>query len=431
MSVGKTICCVLSVLSLSGSIGSASLKMNGVPRGTSLSSKIGLKNSESRKHHGNFNVGNSRVFEGGKQYWKPNGEKVNFKSRSDYESNGSNEMPQISQNEIRCLSQLNCDSMKKFAKTHKGKMIGTGTFIAGGLGTTYFLDKYLNSYSGILNTSSLTDLGKSGGNQNAGIKLGRRFITDHKYIIKTVPLKFEQAAKSEIEACKKLRKCKDKRIKAPVFYKKNSDGNYVLISEFAPGKNINEYAASVSKCNFKEKLTKVLQLAKQFCEIYWKLGKYGIFHSDISHSLECNNFVINEEKKGPVIYIFDFGRSTSFNPEGDLFVKFPHVDFPFEGISLIVEKLLGLELDGQTHPMLRVLEHLNKDDVGYMNYSEVRKVFSNNHGDHSSSVHKDVFPAFIKYLDKKVYEVINMNNDKVNEIRKLIESKVTGQINNS
>lgn len=359
--------------------------------------------------------------------------KSNNELKSYTETNNSISSSNVSVSKVKFDESVKSkfNDAENFMKNHKKGVIYTvAPLIAGGLGI-YGSNKFLNSYHGIKFTSSLTNLNNNIGNQNGGLKIGKRFLTGSRYVFKIVNTKFGRAIENEVEACEKLRKCKDKRIKAPICYEKNSDRNCIFVSEFAPGMGIEDYAEFVSKCDFKTKLIKTLQLTKQFCEIYWELAKHGVVHSDISHEV-TGNFVINEEKKGPVIYIFDFGRSDSL----DNSVQISFADFPSEGISIVAEKILGLKLDGKTHPTLKILKYLNKNVIDShqsndvcMRYPEVECMFQNNYGNRGYYISKEIPPKFIEYLNKKISEVKNMNDDEINTIGEYINAEIAGHDN--
>ncbi len=341
------------------------------------------------------------------------------------------------------------ENTKEFVRSHKKGLIGTALGVGGLVGGYEFFDSALGIYVLSKYVNKL-----SGGRCNGGVYKREHRISGKDYVFKCEDKSNnEYEIKNEKWASKKLRNCKDKRIKAPIRYISDFSGNCWFVSEVAPGKSIEDYAVDISNCTYKEKLIKYLKIIRQFCQIQLVLFKNGVSHCD----LNTGNWFINEENGEPVVYVIDFGRcyetkgecyipsSQIFEIEKEIFGAAPFVSNEFvacdhnyaaggkprsffyylgscrEGREVI--RLGTQELKLRNCMFGRLLDVLgfgnfnpSLSDNGCMDVQEIEKLFSDGKNGHLSKGDPELVRRFIDCLDRKISAISKMGDNVVENI---------------
>ena len=351
------------------------------------------------------------------------------------------------------------ENAKEFVRNHKKGLIGTALGVGGLVGGYEFFNSALGIY---ILSKYIEDENFGGGRCNGGVYKRKHRISGKDYVFKCVG-KGSDGYEDEKWASKKLRNCKDKRIKAPIRYISDFSGNCWFVSEVAPGKRREDYAVDISNCTYKEKLIKYLKIIRQFCQIKLVLFENGVSHND----LNTGNWFINEENGEPVVYVIDFGRCSETKgkcyiplhaiiwAEIEIFGAWPFLNSNFvytEGERLenvrgvfaklahygnFEEKSKGFKLRAKhgkqlkKDQKLRLRNHMFGrlvDVVGYMefnpvlsddgcmSYEEVEKLCENGEGGYLSNGDAKLVKNFIDYLDIKISEISNMSDDEAKAI---------------
>ncbi len=377
----------------------------------------------------------------------------------------------VSNNKKKFQNITNCFSfgdVKKLIRNNPKVAIGTGTLlvsIPAGVGINK-INKFLNSPTGIYFTSSNDSKFKQQqtGVQNMGIECRKRFITGSKYVFKIISgsNKSKEIVNSEILACKILKNCKDKRIKAPKNYRINTDGNYVFIYEFADGMSLEDYAKTL-KTN-KEKYMALFKIVKQLLEIHVKLHSLGIQHDD----MHTGNFFVKTEKNEPIVQLFDFGECKKVKHKDSVILPIRFFDFvrdiertlfgcgPYVSTSGLPTNYCNIILELPNYGMFELLKQIF-EDMGSttINYFEANSVSFRNYffGKLLSKNAFEVNPSFpyngitdeevsdiyngkeldyknvdieklINFLDRKIHEFDTMSDDEINEICPVVKIDV-------
>ena len=169
------------------------------------------------------------------------------------------------------------ENAKEFVRNHKKGLIGTALGVGGLVGGYEFFDSALGIY---ILSKYIEDENFGGGRCNGGVYKRKHRISGKDYVFKCAVSNND--IKCEQWASKKLRSCKDKRIKAPIRYISDFSGNCWFVSECAPGEVIEKYAKDIANLPYGEKLVKYLKIVRKLCEIELVLFKNGVSHGDLN-----------------------------------------------------------------------------------------------------------------------------------------------------
>lgn len=376
--------------------------------------------------------------------------------------NAKNSNLKSNDNKKKVQNVINCSSfgnIKRLISDNRKTAIGTGIFLAS-IPTGIGINKFLDSYPGIYFTSSNDSEfeQQQEGVQNKGIECRKRFITGNKYIFKIVSGQDKQTRDSEILAYKVLKNCKDKRIKPPKNYRKNADGNYVFIYEFADGMTLEDYAKTL-KTN-KERYVALFRIVKQLLEIHIKLHTLGVEHGD----MHTGNFFVKMDKNEPIVQLFDFGKCKEVKQKGSitlpdqflnividiehaLFECGPYVDIHGKPI-FYCNNILKVTINRKKYSMFELLKKIFNNDqwatceffesncVSFRNYffgklynknaleinpsfpyngitdKEVREICN----EQALSYKNIDIRKLINFLDRKIHQFDGMSDDEINNI---------------
>lgn len=347
------------------------------------------------------------------------------------------------------------EDAKEFVRSHKKGLIGTALGVGGLIGGYEFFDSALGTYVLSKYVNKLSD-----GRCNGGVYKRKHRISGKDYVFKCVG-ESSDGYEDEKWASKKLRNCKDKRIKAPIRYISDFSGNCWFVSECAPGEVIEKYAKDIANLPYGEKLVKYLKIVRQLCEIQLVMFENGVRHND----LNTGNWFIKEDDKGnPVVYVIDFGRcdetngrcyipsSQIFEIEKNIFGAAPFVSDVFAacghnyaagGKPESFFSHLGNCSKGKTTIRLgtrelklrncmfgRLLDVLgfgnfnpSLSDSGFMSDKDIEELFENEKGGYLSNGNPELVRKFVDYLGKKISEISgnNVSDSNVEKICPYVE----------